>query len=156
MAGIPAWAACLIFAAAAGWDLRCRRVPNAIPLALAALFAAHVLAGAVGPAAWWTHAAVGAALLAAGFVLYLTGGFGAGDGKLLAAAGLWVGPSDLSRFLFGLAIGALALALFALLPFPAARRMRRELPFAVAIALPAAAVVIPQALSHGIPFGNAE
>lgn len=140
---------CLLFAAAAAWDVRRRRIPNAVPLAAAALFAVQAFAGA-GPPAPWTHVAVGGALLAAGFALFLTGGFGAGDGKLLAAAGLWIGPRDLGVFLFGMALAAAVLCLFAVLPFAAARRMRSNLPFAVAIAPPAVAVLLPRVLAPGV------
>ena len=151
MASTVVWAACGLFAASVVCDLRGRRIPNAIPLALLGLFAVYAVAGWTGPlGALWAHLAIGVVLLAAGFALYLRGGFGAGDAKLIAVAGLWVGPTDLSLFLFSLAAGALALSLFALLPFDAARRLRAELPFAVAIAPPAIAVMIPRAVSHGI------
>ena len=148
MEGITVWSACALLAAAMACDLRSRRIPNAIPLALLGLFAVYAFAGA--PGAWWMHLAVGAALLAAGFTLYLSGRFGAGDAKLAAVAGTWIGPADLAPFLFGLGACALALGLFALLPFETTRRLRAELPFAVAIAPPAMAVMIPRALSHGI------
>ena len=151
MEGITLWSACALFAAAMVCDLRSRRIPNAIPLALLGLFAVHALAGAAGaPSALWMHLAIGAALLAAGFTLYLSGRFGAGDAKLAAVAGTWIGPADLVLFLFGLGACAFALCLFALLPFERTRRLRAELPFAVAIAPPAMAVMIPRALSHGI------
>ena len=145
------WGACGLFAASVVCDLRSRRIPNAIPLALLGLFALYAAAGEAGPpGAVRVHLAIGAALLAAGFVLYLSGRFGAGDSKLIAVAGLWIGPTDLSVFLLGLAACAFALSLFALLPFDRTRRLRNELPFAVAIAPPAVAVMIPRALSHGI------
>ena len=148
MADVVLWGACGLFAASLVCDLRGRRIPNAIPLALLGLFAGYALAGASGLSGGpWAHLAIGAALLAIGFALYLSGRFGAGDGKLIAVAGLWAGPADLSLFLFGLAAGAFALVLFALLPFGAARRLRRELPFAVAIAPPAIAVLVPRALA---------
>ena len=151
MAGMVVWAACALFAASVVSDLRRRRVPNPIPVALVALFAVYAVLGGTGQSGpLWGHLAIAAGLLAAGFALYLTGGFGAGDGKLIAVAGLWVGPSDLSVFLIGLSVGAFALCLYALLPFEAARRVRSELPFAVAIAPPALAVMIPRALAHGI------
>lgn len=150
MEGIVVWVACALFAAGMVCDLRSRRIPNAIPLALLGLFAVYAAAGEAGPLqAMWVNLAIGAVLLAAGFALYLTGGFGAGDGKFIAVAGIWIGPADLSLFLLGLAACAFALSLFALLPFDRMRRMRRELPFAVAIAPPAVAVMIPRALSHG-------
>ena len=150
-----ACAACALFAAGAATDLRGRTVPNPIPLALLALFAVHaaVLPSGAG-ASPWGHLAVGGAFLAAGVALWWTGRFGAGDAKLAAAAGLWAGPADLAAFLLGLGVCALALSAAALLPFAAARRMRRDLPFAVAIAPPALAVTIPRALSqqvHALP-----
>ena len=148
MQGIVVWLACGLFAASMVWDLRSRRVPNAIPLALLGLFALYAVAGGVGHP--WMHLAIGAVLLAAGFVLYLSGRFGAGDGKLIAVAGVWIGPAELSLFLLGLAACAFALSLFALLPFDRTRRLRGDLPFAVAIAPPAMAVMIPRALSHGL------
>ena len=149
MEGITVWTACGLFAAAVVCDLRRRRIPNVIPIALLGLFAGYALAGGAGPLRFlWPRLVIGAALLAFGFALYLTGRFGAGDAKLLAVAGVWAEPADLSLYLFGLAAGAFALSLFALLPFATTRRLRTELPFAVAIAPPAIAVMIPRALAH--------
>ena len=151
MEGVIVWVACGLFAAGMVSDLRTRRIPNAIPLALLGLFAVYAATGAAGPPeGLWVHVAIGAVLLAAGFAIYLSGRFGAGDGKLIAIAGLWIGPADLSLFLLGLGACALALSLFALLPFEITRRLRSDLPFAVAIAPPAMAVMIPRALSHGL------
>ena len=53
-------------------------------------------------------------------------------------------------FSFGLGACALALSLFALLPFETTRRLRADLPFAVAIAPPAMAVMMARALPYGI------
>ena len=146
-------AACGLFTASIATDLRSRRIPNAVHVLLLAFFALYAAAGAVRPAEiLWEHFAVGAAILAAGIVLYLTGRFGAGDSKLLAVAGVWIGPSlvNLSLFLCSLAVFAFALSMFAMLPFGKTRRMRAELPFAVAIA-PAAIIVLSlRALSDGI------
>ena len=151
MEGMMVWVACGLFAASVVCDLRSRRIPNVIPLALLGLFAAYAAAGAAGPPAGvWVNLVIGVVLLAAGFALYLGGRFGAGDGKLIALAGLWIGPADLSVFLLGLGACALALSLFALLPFERTRRLRSDLPFAVAIAPPAMAVMIPRALSYGM------
>ena len=149
MEGTMVWIACGLFAASVVCDLRSRRIPNVIPIALLGLFAVYAAAGAAGPpAALWVNFAIGAVLLAAGFALYLSGRFGAGDGKLIAIAGLWIGPADLGPFLLGIGGCALALSLFALLPFERTRRLRSDLPFAVAIAPPAMAVMIPRALAH--------
>ena len=146
-------AACALFAASVATDVRRREVPNAVPLLLLGLFAVYAAAGAVRPLGdLWQHIAVGAIILAAGFGLFLTGRFGAGDAKLFAVAGVWIGPalSHLTLFLFGMAAFALALVLAALLPFERMRRMRKELPFAVAIAPPAVIVLALRALSDGI------
>ena len=148
MIGALVWGACGLLAAAMVCDLRSRRIPNAIPLALLALFAVHAAAGGAG--ALWLHLVIGATLLAAGFVLYLGGSFGAGDVKLAAVAGMWIGPTHLSLFLLGLGACALALVLLALLPIDRMRRTRDTLPFAVAIAPPAMAVMILQALAHEV------
>ena len=151
IAWLAACAACALFAAGAVTDLRSRTVPNAIPFSLITLFAIHASTVPAGPAApYWAHLAIGALLLVTGFALYCTGGFGAGDAKLAAAAGLWVGPADLATFLIGLGVCAFALVIVALLPLDRARRMRPELPFAVAIAPPALAVMIPRTLAHEV------
>ena len=142
---------CALFAASVASDIYDRRIPNVIPMLLLGFFVVYAFVGAIEPSrALWGHFATGVVLLAAGFVLYLSGRFGAGDGKLLAVAGVWVGPTDLSLFLFGLAACAFALSLFALLPFNKTRNLRTELPFAVAIAPPATIVVISRVLSHPI------
>ena len=147
------WTACGLFAASAVYDLRSRRIPNAIPLALAGLFAGYALLGGAGPARdLGMSLAIGAVLLLVGFILYLSGRFGAGDAKLMAIAGMWAGPGELSFFLFGLGGCAFALSLFALLPFERARRLRTNLPFAVAIAPPAAAIMMARACPPGLPI----
>lgn len=146
-----AWSACGLLVASVVYDLRVRRIPNAILVLLLGLFAVYAASGATEPVAvLWGHLAVGAVLLATGFALYLTRRFGAGDGKLLAVCGLWVGPTDLSLYLFGLGAGALSLSMFALLPFERARRMRAELPFAVAIAPPTIVLLFRRTVTHWI------
>ena len=153
MAGATILAACGLFVTSMVCDVRRRRIPNAIPIALLALFLVHATVAGAGPIrGMWMNLAIGAGLLAAGFALYLGGGFGAGDGKLLAVAGVWAGPDRLAHFLFALAGAAFALCLFALLPFEAARRVRRELPFALAIAPPAILVIVPHVLPHEFPI----
>ena len=143
--------ACALFVASVVCDLRSRRIPNAIPLALLALFVLHaVLAGGGAGGSPRADFMLGAVFLVAGFTLHLGGWMGAGDGKLMAVAGAWVGMDGLVQFLAGLAAASFTLCLFALLPFDRTRRMRRNLPFAVAIAPPAIVAVIPRAFAHGI------
>jgi prepilin peptidase CpaA len=78
---------------ACGWDLRTRRIPQALTLggALAGL-AFHLVSGGwsagVGSIIGWT---VGMAIF---FVPFALGGLGAGDVKLLGALGAWLGPMN--------------------------------------------------------------
>jgi prepilin peptidase CpaA len=88
----PDIAVIAVGAAACVTDLRSRRIPNVLTFGASV---AAVAFGAVtgGPAgAGWSVAgwAVGCAVFMPWFLL---GGMGAGDVKLLAALGAWVGPS---------------------------------------------------------------
>ena len=137
---------CALFGTAIVSDLTGRWIPDSVPLTLLFLFALYTLT--IGHRApLWTHIAIGTVLLLVGFTLFALGGLGGGDGKLMAVAGLWVGPHDLTRFLVGLGLLSLCLTLFALLPFDSTRRLRSNLPFAVAIAPPAIVILAWRAFS---------
>ncbi len=139
-------ACCVAFGLAIISDLTGRWIPDRIPLTLLFLFVLYTLTiGHLAPV--WTHIAIGAVMLLTGFALFAFGGLGGGDGKLMAVAGLWVGPHDLTRFLLGLGLLSLSLVLFALLPFERTRRLRSNLPFAVAIAPPAIVLLALRAFS---------
>lgn len=131
-AGLAAWTA---------WtDWRRREVPDWTVLTLVGLwgFAAVFAPGALGGTAM-EGLACGAAGLAAGFVLHALGWLGGGDGKLLAAAALWLGPVDLG---FGLlAAAALLLALWVGLRRRAADNRGDGIPFACALAPPTAVLL---------------
>ena len=123
-------------------------IPNRYAAAIGAAFLVYALGK---PLAVWLHGFEAAALLlAAGVLLFDRGILGGGDVKLLAAIALWTGLDDLPLLLVvtGLAGGALALAhlspLHRLMPArPGAAplgddlrsRLRRPVPFGVAIAL---------------------
>jgi prepilin peptidase CpaA len=86
-------AALVLVAAACIPDLRTRRIPNALTFGgAAAALAFHSLEGGWTAAAW----SVGgwAAGLALFLPMFLLRGMGAGDVKLLAAIGAWLGPGQ--------------------------------------------------------------
>lgn len=139
---------CVLFGVAVVADLVRRWIPDSIPLGLLGLFVLYVLlADAPAMAPLWAHVLTAVVLLLVGFALFVLDGLGGGDGKLLAVAGLWVGPYDIRFFLFGLGLLSLGLTLFTLLPFAPTRRLRSNLPFAVAIAPPAIVLLTLRAFS---------
>jgi prepilin peptidase CpaA len=130
-------------------------IPNRYVAAIGAAFVLHALGK---PLALWLDGVEAAALLlAVGVLLFERGIVGGGDVKLLAAIALWAGFSELPLLLVvtGLAGGALALAhlspLHRLMPArPGAAplgddfrsRLRRPVPFGVAIALGGVAIAL--------------
>lgn len=122
-------------------DWRSRRVPHWTVVGLLALWPVLVLTMperlGFDP---WAGLACGGAALALGMLCYALGWWGAGDAKLLAALALWVGPHDLPAALLGtVAVGLLLLA--TALAAPRGDFRRRGVPFAVALAVPAATVL---------------
>lgn len=95
-------------------DLRELRVPNWVPLAIAALFLLHSLHHGADDLP--VHLLTGVAVLAAAFVLFVSGVFGGGDAKFLSAIALWMGPAHLGLFVVITTLlgGVTAVALVAL------------------------------------------
>jgi prepilin peptidase CpaA len=140
--------------AAASWDVACFRIPNILSAALVLLFVPAVALAPVSvPWGWHLAAALAVLIVGAGlFALHLLGG---GDVKLLSAAALWLGMTNLAGFLVlvslaGAALTALVLVLRAPLcrrAFsglglePAVLRPRAGIPYGVAIAMGAALLV---------------
>lgn len=91
------------------YDVTSFRIPNGIPLALAALFL--IKATMLGISPWPSH--IGAALLifGLGFAGFALGVIGGGDAKLMTALALWLGMTGLPSFLAITAIGGGVLAL---------------------------------------------
>jgi prepilin peptidase CpaA len=79
--------------AACACDLRSRRIPNILTMtaALAGLTFRAALGGLPGAGSSLAGCLVGGALF---FPLFALGGLGAGDVKLVAAVGAWLGPLD--------------------------------------------------------------
>lgn len=146
-----------LLAVASAIDLRTRRIPNALVLTgallglglQAALPAGRGLFDAFAPGGIGLSAALlaGVVMLAAGMLLWRGGLFGAGDAKLLAALGPYVGPAGVLPVLLYTLVAGSVLALAALawhqghlwlatrarLPRAARPRPRPQLPYALAI-----------------------
>jgi prepilin peptidase CpaA len=100
--------------AAAASDLRFRRVPNALTLGAAAL--GILVSGLAGGLHGVSQSLLGWVVGLALFLpLFVVGGLGAGDVKLLAAFGAWLGPTGAlwAAFWAALVGGVLALAVAA-------------------------------------------
>jgi len=151
---LAAMAAVLLWAAAS--DALTMTIPNRLPVAVAALYPAWVIAAwpAVDPVG---GLAAGAIVLAAGFAAFACGWTGGGDVKLLSALALWAGLPQLIELLFVIALigGAMALATLGLLTVrryaPTLRGtdvgnraslVRQPIPYGVAIALGGAVLAL--------------
>lgn len=105
-----------LMAAAAISDAARFIIPNWLVLILLALFpVAALVSGFSWPLAGF-HLLAGVLALLIGFALFAPGWIGAGDAKLFAAAGLWLGWGALLPFLFATVLsgGVLVLGLLAL------------------------------------------
>jgi prepilin peptidase CpaA len=103
-----------MLAIAVGYDLRERRIPNALVLALLLSGLAFSLTGlpAAGAAPGLRGAIAGvAAGLALTLPLYALHALGAGDAKLLAALGAWFGPWQVIGVIVLAGIAGLALSI---------------------------------------------
>ena len=161
---LAVFAACMVWAAL--HDLRTMRIPNACVLATVAAFALVVPFGELGWFAVLDHVVAMGGVLVFCFALFMFNKLGAGDGKLMAAVALWVGPSGLLSFavytaLFG---GGLALAVLmmrsSLLPVrmathPIVERLQNEdraIPYALAIAPAALLALADSPWASAVPF----
>lgn len=88
------WPTLIVLAVATFTDLRNRRIPNwlVLPFMLAGIVVSGWLHGWHGVGQ--SFAGMGLGLLIYGFLFWL-GGMGAGDVKLCAAIGAWIGPNQL-------------------------------------------------------------
>ena len=127
-------------------DWRSRCVPHAVPVGLAVLWlltafgAPDALGGPL-----WAGVLCATVVLVAGFACHAVGWLGAGDGKLLAALALWLGPGDIGFAL----LGGAGLLLILLLPAWAGIApdfRRRGLPVACAVTPPSVVLLVARAL----------
>lgn len=151
---LMAFPALLAFGGA--YDLLTMTIPNRVSIALVVFFCVAAVAVGLPAQAVLLHLAAGLAILTAGIALFAVGGFGGGDAKLLAGAGLWIGFEHLLPFLVYVTLfgGLLAIAIlyFRKLPLTgtmapdwAIRLHGREagIPYGIAIAS-AALTVFPK------------
>jgi len=136
-----------VFIAAAYSDVKTFRIPNVLVAAVALLAVTRLIVIGNPSGALYTVGA-SVATLVVGFVLFAQGFIGAGDAKLITAAALLVGYTDLLSFLLFMGIcGALislaALAIHKYLPLYAGPRL--------AASLPKARLAIP----YGVAIGTA-
>ncbi len=138
-------------------DLATMKIPNKAVLALIAVFAViGLMTLPLTTYAWaWVNLPV---VLVAGFLLSLTGGFGAGDAKFAAAMAPFIAPADV--VLFMLILSALAIGTFLAhriaRQVPALRAVtpgwisweRRDFPFGIALA-PALIIYLALASLYG-------
>jgi prepilin peptidase CpaA len=90
-------------------DLRSRRIPNVLTLsAAAAAVLFHLATGGWSAAAWSVAGLVLGALLF--FPMFALRGMGAGDVKLLAAIGAWLGPGQVAAVALATSIAGGAIA----------------------------------------------
>jgi prepilin peptidase CpaA len=150
-----------ILIAAAFFDLTTFTIPNMLPAAMFALFAAFLLATTLNghSLTWgetWPHLLAGAVALVAGMALFGAGWVGGGDAKLFAMACLWLGWDSMFEYTLVASLlgGVLTISLLTLrrLPLPSllaaqpwlVRLADRDsgVPYGVALAI-AALVVLP-------------
>lgn len=130
-------------------DWRGREIPHRLTIAFVLLWtaAAWLAPAAVGDEPWGALAC-GAVALLAGYGFHSLGWLGGGDGKLLAALALWLGPGNLGLWLLATAALGLVLVVLAF-----ARRRgdfrARGIPFAWAMAPPAVVLLMARAAELG-------
>jgi prepilin peptidase CpaA len=108
----------VLLTASAGYDFWTLRIPNVIPLAIAAMFVLAQLTATM-QGSLVAHLGACALVFAFGLPAFAFGVLGGGDVKLLMAAALWLGLAKLPVLLIltGIAGGVFALLLLGLRPY---------------------------------------
>jgi len=120
------WIGAFVIAAAACWfDVRTRRIPNRLTFPAAALgvAVATIVHGADGSVASAAGVLLGLGIF---FPLFLLKGLGAGDVKLMAALGAWVGASVIYGVAFYTCLTGGVLALVLVVRHRYGRQMARN------------------------------
>ena len=90
-------------------DVRSRRIPNSVSLAVVAAYGVFAL---IGGADWRGGLLAGVLVFVVGFALFARGLVGGGDVKLLAAASLWAGTDLVLPMIAVIALAGGALSVF--------------------------------------------
>jgi len=142
-----------IYVALLGWaaisDTLRLIIPNRVSLGLLLLYPAQALT--IGSGSDVAYAALIAAIvLLVGAGMFARGWLGGGDVKLMAVVALWAGPKLIVDFILVMTLSGAALAIALMTPMAAllpvyltpetsgdgeVRRMRRNMPYGVAIAI---------------------
>lgn len=109
------WTVALSAASLAGlFDLTTRQIPNQLTLPLLVL--GYSVSAALGGLIGFADAAVGSVLLGLPYVLlFALAGGGAGDAKIMAGLGAWLGAANGAVVLFAVSLAGVALALLVLI-----------------------------------------
>ncbi|NNG05166.1 MAG: peptidase A24 [Inquilinus sp.] len=99
------------------------KIPNRIPIAIAALYPVWVMTNSPALDRLWIPIVIAAGVLAAGFVAFSLRLIGGGDAKLLAAVSLWAGPEWLVPLLLVTTLTGGLLAVAIMVAALARRRM---------------------------------
>lgn len=105
---------CLINALAAFKDLQAYRIPNSLMIALAAFYPFFALSHPHDPYIWISLGLAGLFFLI-GLGLFSLNIMGGGDVKMICLVALWVGPTGIVPFVYGMAIVGAGMSLFMLL-----------------------------------------
>jgi prepilin peptidase CpaA len=95
---------------AAVTDVMSYRIPNWLTILIAVLFLPMAFLTHMPLMEFGSHVLAGIILFVVGYALFAFGIFGGGDSKLMAAAGLWFGTSQVMPFLVLTSLAGLALA----------------------------------------------
>lgn len=128
----------VVLARCAYTDIRTRTVPNTAVVLLMSLGLAHAVLIGLSGSAWWPYPA-GLALAVLFFIVWLKGGMGAGDVKLLMGIGLYLG---LAGTLISFALMLPMLIACMIHSLRKHETLRRAIPFAPVLAFGAGTAVI--------------
>jgi Flp pilus assembly protein protease CpaA len=119
-------------------DIRTHTVPNTTVVLLLCLGLAHMVLIGLSGSAWWPYPA-GLVLAIPFFIVWLKGGMGAGDAKLLMGIGLYLG---LLNTILAFALMLPCMAILLIRSWIRNKTLKSTIPFAPVLAFGAGTAVI--------------